>query len=35
MWSLRRNERLLTTRNIEEISIGDYILSGGEARQLL
>ena len=24
------DERVLTTRNIEEISIGDYILSGGE-----
>ncbi|MDA9081922.1 tRNA (guanosine(37)-N1)-methyltransferase TrmD [Candidatus Pelagibacter sp.] len=24
------DERLLTTRNIEEISIGDFILSGGE-----
>ena len=24
------DERILTTRNIEEISIGDYILSGGE-----
>ena len=24
------DERLLTTRNIEEVSIGDYILSGGE-----
>ena len=24
------DERLLSTRNIEEISIGDYILSGGE-----
>ena len=25
------DERVLTTRNIEEISIGDYILSGGES----
>ena len=25
------DERILTTRNIEEISIGDFILSGGEA----
>tara|TARA_B100000700_G_scaffold96624_2_gene108778 strand:- start:2663 stop:3358 length:696 start_codon:yes stop_codon:yes gene_type:complete len=25
------DERLLSTRNIEEISIGDYILSGGES----
>jgi len=25
------DERILTTRNIEEISIGDYILSGGES----
>ena len=24
------DERVLSTRNIEEISIGDYILSGGE-----
>ena len=24
------DERILTTRNIEEISIGDYVLSGGE-----
>ena len=24
------DERILTTRNIEELSIGDYILSGGE-----
>ncbi len=24
------DERVLTTRNIEEVSIGDYILSGGE-----
>ena len=24
------DERVLTTRNIEEISVGDYILSGGE-----
>ena len=24
------DERVLTTRNIEEISIGDYVLSGGE-----
>ena len=24
------DERILTTRNIEEISVGDYILSGGE-----
>ena len=25
------DERILTSRNIEEISIGDYILSGGES----
>jgi len=25
------DERVLTTRNIEEVSIGDYILSGGES----
>ena len=25
------DERILKTRNIEEISIGDYILSGGES----
>ena len=24
------DERVLSTRNIEELSIGDYILSGGE-----
>ena len=24
------DQRLLETRNIEEVSIGDYILSGGE-----
>jgi len=24
------DERILTTRNIEEVSIGDYVLSGGE-----
>ena len=24
------DERILTTRNIEEVSVGDYILSGGE-----
>jgi tRNA (guanine37-N1)-methyltransferase len=24
------DERILTTRNIEEISVGDYVLSGGE-----
>ena len=24
------DERILSTRNIEEISIGDYVLSGGE-----
>ena len=24
------DQRLLTTRNIEEVSIGDYVLSGGE-----
>ena len=30
------DERVLTTRNIEEISIGDYVLSGGEiAAQVL
>ena len=27
----RIDERILSTRNIEEISIGDYILSGGES----
>jgi tRNA (guanine37-N1)-methyltransferase len=25
------DERILSTRNIEEISIGDYVLSGGES----
>ena len=29
------DERVLTTRNIEEISIGDYILSGGESAALV
>ena len=29
------DERILTTRNIEEISIGDYILSGGETAALV
>ena len=29
------DERILTTRNIEEISIGDFILSGGEAAALV
>ena len=29
------DERLLTTRNIEEISIGDYVLSGGETAALV
>ena len=29
------DERVLTTRNIEEISIGDYVLSGGETACLL
>ena len=29
------DERVLTTRNIEEISIGDYILSGGETAALV
>ena len=29
------DERLLTTRNIEEISIGDYVLSGGESAALV
>ena len=29
------DERVLTTRNIEEISIGDYVLSGGEAAALV
>ena len=24
------DERVLSTRNIEEVSIGDYVLSGGE-----
>ena len=29
------DERILETRNIEEISIGDYILSGGESASLV
>ena len=29
------DERVLNTRNIEEISIGDYILSGGETAALV
>ena len=29
------DERILTTRSIEEVSIGDFILSGGERQQLL
>ena len=29
------DERVLTTRNIEEVSIGDYILSGGETAALV
>ena len=29
------DERVLTTRNIEEISIGDYVLSGGETPALV
>ena len=29
------DERILTTRNIEEISIGDFILSGGETAALV
>ena len=29
------DERILATRNIEEISIGDYILSGGEAAAIV
>ena len=29
------DERVLTTRNIEEISIGDYVLSGGETAALI
>jgi tRNA (guanine37-N1)-methyltransferase len=29
------DERVLTTRNIEEISVGDYVLSGGETAALL
>ena len=29
------DERVLTTRNIEEISVGDYILSGGETAALV
>ena len=29
------DERVLSTRNIEEISIGDYILSGGETAALV
>ena len=29
------DERVLTTRNIEEISIGDYVLSGGETAAIV
>ena len=29
------DDRVLTTRNIEEISIGDYVLSGGETAALV
>ena len=29
------DERVLTTRNIEELSIGDYVLSGGETAALV
>ena len=29
------DERVLTTRSIEEISIGDYVLSGGESAALV
>ena len=29
------DERVLTTRNIEEISVGDYILSGGETAAIV
>ncbi|MDC1033264.1 tRNA (guanosine(37)-N1)-methyltransferase TrmD, partial [Candidatus Pelagibacter sp.] len=29
------DERILSTRNIEEISIGDYVLSGGETAALV
>ena len=29
------DERVLTTRNIEEISIGDYVVSGGETAALV
>ena len=29
------DERILTTRSIEEISIGDYVLSGGESAALV
>ena len=29
------DERILSTRNIEEVSIGDYVLSGGETHLLL
>ena len=29
------DERILTTRNIEEISIGDFVLSGGETAALV
>ena len=29
------DERVLTTRNIEEISLGDYVLSGGETAALV
>ena len=29
------DERFLTTRNIEEISIGDYVLSGGETAAIV
>ena len=29
------DQRLLETRNIEEISVGDYVLSGGETASLV
>ena len=29
------DERLLETRNIEEVSVGDFVLSGGEAASFL
>ena len=36
MWTFEGvDERVLTTRNIEEISIGDFVLSGGETAALV